>query len=57
MQRAAPEHRGDLASFERQAAMAQTAQAMSPTPREIIAPPPTAPAAELAQAVTMTKRG
>jgi hypothetical protein len=57
MQRAAPEHRGDLASFEREAAMAQTAKAMSQTPREIIAPPPTAPAAELAQAVTITKRG
>lgn len=37
--------------------MAQTAQAMSPTPREIIAPPTTTHTAELAQTVTMTKRG
>lgn len=57
MQRAAPEHRTDLASFEREAAMAQTAKAMSQTPQDILTPPPTASAAELAQAVTITKRG
>jgi hypothetical protein len=55
VQRAAPEHRSDLASFERESAMAQTAPAMSPTPREVVKAAP--PAAELAQTVTITKRG
>lgn len=55
-QRAPAEHRSDLASFEREAAMAQTAQAMSPTPPEIIAAPPPVEA-ELLEKVTWTQRG
>ena len=54
-QRAAPEHRGDLATFEHDAAMAQTARAMTPTPPEVIE---TAPAdTALLDKVTWTPRG
>jgi hypothetical protein len=55
MQRAAPEHRGDLATYERDAAMAQTAAAMSATPAEVIKPPVVN--AELLSTMSWTKKG
>ena len=55
VQRAAPEHRGDLATFEREAAIAQTAPAMSATPPDVIKPPTVS--AELMETVTWSRKG
>jgi hypothetical protein len=53
--RAAPEVRGEIAEFEREAAVAKTAPAMSMTPSEVIKT--TAATAELVQQVTLTQQG
>jgi hypothetical protein len=55
VQRAAPEHRGDLATFEREAAIAQTAPAMSATPPDVIKRP--AVSSELMETVTWSQKG
>jgi hypothetical protein len=54
-QRTAPEHRTELAAFEREAAIVKTAQAMSRTPPEIVKS--TAATAELAQRLTVAHQG
>jgi hypothetical protein len=55
VKRAAPEHRGDLATFEREAAIAQTAPAMSTTPPDVIKPPTVS--TELMETVTWSQKG
>ena len=55
VQRAAREHRGDLAAFEREAAIAQTAPAMSATPSDVIKPPTVN--AELMETVSWSQKG
>jgi hypothetical protein len=55
VKRAAPEHRGDLATFEREAAIAQTAPAMSATPPDVVKPPTVS--TELMEAVTWSQKG
>jgi hypothetical protein len=55
VQRAAPEHRGDLATFEREAAIAQTAPAMSATPPDVIKPATVS--AELVKTVSWSQKG
>jgi hypothetical protein len=54
-QRAAPDHRSELAAFERDAAMATTAGAMSATPTDALAA--SATSAELADRLTVTRQG
>jgi hypothetical protein len=55
VRRAAPEARRDVAAFEREAAVANTAPAMSVTPPEVIKK--TVAAAELVHQVTLTQQG
>jgi hypothetical protein len=55
VQRAAPEHRGDLATFEREAAIAQTAPSMSATPSNVLKP--STVSAELMETVTWSQKG
>jgi hypothetical protein len=54
-QRAAPDHRRELAAFERDAAMATTAAAMSATPTDALSA--RASSAELADRLTITRQG
>ena len=55
VQRAAPEARREVAAFEREAAVANTAPAMSVTPPEVLKK--TVAAAELVHQVTLTQQG
>jgi hypothetical protein len=55
VQRAAPEARREVAAFEREAAVANTAPAMSVTPPEVLKM--TVAAAELVHQVTLTQQG
>jgi hypothetical protein len=55
VQRAAPEARGEVVAFEREAAVAQTAPAMSLTPPQVLKT--TVATAELVQRVTLTQQG
>jgi hypothetical protein len=55
VQRAAPEARREVAAFEREAAVANTAPAMSVTPPEVLKK--TLAAAELIHQVTLTQQG
>jgi hypothetical protein len=55
VQRAAPEARREVAAFEREAAVANTAPAMSVTPPEILKM--TVAAAELVHQVTLSQQG
>ena len=53
--RAGPTYQGELVAFEKDAAMAATAKAVSPTPRDVL--DACAAGAELAVKVTMTAKG
>jgi hypothetical protein len=55
LQRAAPEHRGELATFEREAAIAQTAPSMSATPSDVFKPQTVS--AELMDTVSWSQKG
>jgi hypothetical protein len=55
VQRAAPEARREVAAFEREAAVANTAPAMSVTPPEVLKK--TVAAAELVHQITLTQQG
>jgi hypothetical protein len=54
-QRAAPDQRHEVAAFERDAALATTAQALSATPTDALSP--SAASAELADRLTITQQG
>jgi hypothetical protein len=55
VQRAAPDLRSDVVAFEREAAVAKTAPAMSFTPPEVLKT--TVASAELVHRITLTQRG
>jgi hypothetical protein len=54
-QQTAPDHRQELADFEREAALAATAQSISPTPAQAVTA--TSNTAELAERLTVSKQG